>query len=445
MTAHGGSAGFGGKGVEGDVTLEGGMLTVTGGAGSSEGGSGIYGKVILSGGKLKAAAGESDYTPGSAFAGEDGDYVKIADGKVYTIDGTQFFSGKLEEEQKDAIAGQTIVPYIEASIGETDYPAIQAAMDAADPGDTVKLLKDVKTESPLTVSRNFILDLNGHTIDRGLGESETVINGYVIGIKESGKLTLADNSIEKTGLITGGNNKYGGGGVYVNVNDTALFKITGGRITDNTVKRGDESEKTENVYLDEGKTITINGNLAETTSIGITTFTKPTAESPVKVTSGWKTNMSTKAPSPYLKSDDQEYALLLNDGEIELRKTYEVTVKVGVGSGRYIAGASVTIKAEDPASGKQFKEWKGADDLKFTSGNENTSEATFAMPTKAVTVEAVTENIPAAAPVIKTDPKDLNLTYGYTAGNMLSVEAEAAGDIVYAPEKRTIPEKMKSP
>ncbi len=449
----------GGKGIWGDVKLNGGTLTVTGGTGGRNGGDGIFGDVTLNGGTLKATAGTGS-TPGLTFNGCDESIVKIINNKVYTIDGTQSFSRTLSDEEKAAIAGKTfgICP---AVIGETYYPTIQAAMDAADGGDTVKLLIDVETYSTVTVSKNCILDLNGHVID-----AKHAFYNMAIYILPSGDLTLIDSSDAKTGLITGVNKEYGsgggvgvnegdftmkggtisgnkaqyGGGVYVyhgtftmdggviNGNNADLgggvfveegdftmkdgtiignsanqngcgvfvyrstFKISGGTIIDNKKRSG----KVQNAYLGEEASITIPEELKGTTSIGVTTDTKPTAKSPVRITSGWNTYMNGKDPSLYFKSDDPRFLIALNgDGEAELRAVvYSVNVKNGNGSGSYIEGEDVTIKAKAPASGKQFKEWKGTDGLIFTSGSKTSSEATFTMPAQAVTVEAFYEDIP---------------------------------------------------
>ncbi len=83
-------------------------------------------------------------------------------------------------------------------VGGGSYSDVQTALYHAGNGDTVKLLRDVKTDSELTVSNNLILDLNGHTIDRQQG------NSSVIKIKANKNLTLSDSSDTNAGLITGG-------------------------------------------------------------------------------------------------------------------------------------------------------------------------------------------------------------------------------------------------
>ncbi|MEG1579401.1 MAG: hypothetical protein RR336_11625, partial [Oscillospiraceae bacterium] len=62
-------------------------------------------------------------------------------------------------------------------------------------------------------NKTIILDLNGHTLDRGLGScTEAVSEGKVISV--NGTLTLKDSSSQKAGTITGAYN-LGGSAVDV--------------------------------------------------------------------------------------------------------------------------------------------------------------------------------------------------------------------------------------
>ena len=92
--------------------------------------------------------------------------------------------------------------------------------------------------SPLTLesSRYAIIDLNGHTIDRGLTDADAVNDGFVISV--AGNLTVQDTSTAQAGKITGGKNvpsldDYTGGGVVVKTGGS--FTMTGGSITGNKV------------------------------------------------------------------------------------------------------------------------------------------------------------------------------------------------------------------
>ena len=84
----------------------------------------------------------------------------------------------------------------------------------------------------------------------------------------------------------------------------------------------------------------------------------------------------------------------------ETKTVYTVTVTSGEGGGEYAEGVSVSITADTPEGGKQFKEWIGANGLTFTAGSAATASATFTMPAAAVGLTATYEDIPAP----KTDP-----------------------------------------
>lgn len=85
---------------------------------------------------------------------------------------------------------------------------------------------------------------------------------------------------------------------------------------------------------------------------------------------------------------------------------YTVTVNNGTGSGEYTEGASVTITANAPETGKQFMSWTGVEGLTFTSGSNTTSTATFTMPAQNVTVTAIYEDIPATTYTITFESND---------------------------------------
>ena len=74
--------------------------------------------------------------------------------------------------------------------------------------------------------------------------------------------------------------------------------------------------------------------------------------------------------------------------------TYAVAVTNGTGSGSYEAGATVTLTANAPEAGMEFKNWDITPAVTFTAGNAATPEAEFTMPAEAVTATAVYEAIP---------------------------------------------------
>lgn len=159
---------------------------------------------------------------------------------------------------------------------EYTWATLKAALETD--GNTIKLGGDVTasdTDEALEVpyGKTVTLDLNGHTIDRGLSGGEAKEKGYVIMVK--GSLTLQDTSGKKdadgndAGKITGGNNAstdiFGGGVAvkktgflqpngYVTIFDGGSFTLNGGNITGNkTVGLGG------GVGVESEETFTMNG------------------------------------------------------------------------------------------------------------------------------------------------------------------------------------------
>ena len=133
-----------------------------------------------------------------------------------------------------------------AKIGDTEYASIADALAAAQPGDTIVLLRDV-TEN-ITINMSLTLDLAGFTLT-GTG-TETVV-------KISGENL---NIIVKDGTITGGSTDYGGG---VNIQNVA------GTVTlDNcTITKNEASNAGGGIYIASSGTVKIkNGKITENTA-----------------------------------------------------------------------------------------------------------------------------------------------------------------------------------
>lgn len=104
---------------------------------------------------------------------------------------------------------------------------------------------------------------------------------------------------------------------------------------------------------------------------------------------------------------------------------HTVTVNNGTGSGSYAEGANVTITANAPESGKEFKEWTGADGLPFRSGNATSPTATFTMPDKNVEVSAVYIDTEYAEHTIKVNNGSADPAKA-VAGTVIKLTADAA-------------------
>ena len=108
-----------------------------------------------------------------------------------------------------AWAGETGAPKGGAAqIGNTVYSTLPEAVNAAQDGDTIKLLADYKTaegasaegESDLTITKSVTLDLNGYEMD---GFRVAQVDEETDEVLTSGNLTVEDASAAKTGKVTG--------------------------------------------------------------------------------------------------------------------------------------------------------------------------------------------------------------------------------------------------
>ena len=133
-------------------------------------------------------------------------------------------------------------PKSAAKIGESEYASIADALAAAQPGDTIVLLRDV-TEN-IKINKSLTLDLGGCTLSgdgtktvvciSGKDIVVTVKNGTVTGGKstngggldiQSGEILLEKCNITKNNAVNGG---------AININGSANVQIKGSEIHDNT-------------------------------------------------------------------------------------------------------------------------------------------------------------------------------------------------------------------
>ena len=185
-----------------------------------------------------------------------------ADGSGTTYDSADPDHNTITITENTTLYAQWAAASVTKNGKTTNYPTLQSALDNGD-GGTVTLLTDIDTAAeagswPLTAAdgKNITLDLAGFTIDRGLTESTE--SGNVITVNDT--LTLIDSrpeaehagsSLPKGGVITGGNNWIGNGGVYAA--EYGNFTMTGGTITGNTGRIGG------GVYVDKHGSFTMSG------------------------------------------------------------------------------------------------------------------------------------------------------------------------------------------
>ena len=87
--------------------------------------------------------------------------------------------------------GDEVIPVYVAAIGEFQYTSLQAAIDAADAGETVKVLDDLVLENALTVAADdkITLDLNSFTVSR----TQSAVTGNDQLLLNNGDLTIIGN------------------------------------------------------------------------------------------------------------------------------------------------------------------------------------------------------------------------------------------------------------
>ena len=162
---------------------------------------------------------------------------------------------------------------------------------------------DINLTSEIVVAsgKNWTLDLNGHTLDRGL--TAAADNGHVLKIESGATLTIVDNSTAQTGTIRGGYTMNGG-----NINNAGTLNLYGGLITGGgcqlkgggiwnhgTLNIQGNPKVTGNsggdIYLPQGKVVNVTGAITSgANSLGISMETHD------KFTSGYGNSGTTTDP-----------------------------------------------------------------------------------------------------------------------------------------------------
>lgn len=223
-----------------------GTLTITGGSITSNSHSYYYGGGIYNGGTLIISGNPT-------ITGNSGGNLYIPENHLISI-GTDGITGN---DASIGITMQTPGTFTTVSTSvdysakffsdDTHYEAIKSEADNnvalkscwslldkqiadATSGSTITLTKDyeaVSTDTYLTVpsTQNLILQLDGHTLNRN---TSAKADGCVI--KNLGTLTIKDTSTGSTGIVRGGNNTNGGGGIH----NEGTLNFNSGTIGNNT-------------------------------------------------------------------------------------------------------------------------------------------------------------------------------------------------------------------
>ena len=146
-----------------------------------------------------------------------------------------------------------------AMIGTTGYASLAAAIEAANNGDTVTLLKDVTENVEIAKEKNLTLDLNGKTLSGGTGTAKAALTNY-------GTITIQDSSTAKTGTIKRDDTGVVGETSYYVIRNQGTMTIESGTVINNSGYRKANSTGSMvgsslicNGDCDEGGTLTIKG------------------------------------------------------------------------------------------------------------------------------------------------------------------------------------------
>ena len=181
------------------------------------------------------------------------------------------------------------------------------------PAGNYYLFADITLDGSIEISGDVNICLNGHTISTKLYNSVFDINSHKLAVCDcstghSGKIEIIDNHSEtKSSIVVGLKAAqlclYGGtiqGGDYGVYSSDSSVKLFGGSITGNTIGVDGSSydsltiggdakvinNTTKNLVLLGKSVISIDKSLTSNAQIGISTFTKPSANANIKIATG---------------------------------------------------------------------------------------------------------------------------------------------------------------
>ena len=112
------------------------------------------------------------------------------------------------------------------------------------------------------------------------------------------------------------------------------------------------------------------------------------------------------------------------------KPVYAVTVENGTGDGSFEEGATVTITADAPETGKEFDKWMTSDGVTFA--NASSVSTTFIMPAKAVTVTATYKTSKTDPVITKAPAARTGLVYNGQPKALITAGEVTGGTFYYA-------------
>ncbi len=135
-------------------------------------------------------------------------------------------NGFIPTKNADGTYGVKKGKYV-ATVGDTGYETLAAAVKTKINGKTVMLLDDVTENIEIAKAKNFTLDLNGHTINGGtVKDKATIMN--------NGTVTITDSSAAKNGTIKRDDNGTVGETSYYVIHNIGTMTIEQANVTNNS-------------------------------------------------------------------------------------------------------------------------------------------------------------------------------------------------------------------
>ena len=175
----------------------------------------INGTGVIIQGPLSGTYGSVSISDGEIVNVKCGDNVeKFISGGVFknSVQEAYCAEGYIPSENTDE-ATKAQYPYTVktgayvAAIDDVKYETLEAAIEAAETGQTITLLKDIDATAQVEVGKQVTLDLNGKTIEY---KGSTTLSSGVIMVLRGGDLTVTDSSEGAAGAIKSGTNAYAG-------------------------------------------------------------------------------------------------------------------------------------------------------------------------------------------------------------------------------------------
>ncbi len=126
----------------------------------------------------KIASGNYTLTPTLKATANEEDVTDARNASIYSVDegDGRVYYYKQDSQNVAAVATVRVDAQGDEFISYEEYPTLEAAINAAEPGGTVVLRKDIELTTFVTITKSLTLDLNGKSINRADGTA-LYVNG----------------------------------------------------------------------------------------------------------------------------------------------------------------------------------------------------------------------------------------------------------------------------